>query len=149
MLAGAALITVLGVSTWAMAAYLSGGDTETSDRLAPTELEIGPVEAIADEVAENGPLFFPELSTSVGSRSIVVDHTGEVDADGWRVYWAYPADRDSSCIVTQVEGTREFTDCDDRTVDVSELSPPDEGVFPRVDDRTTLFIDLRAATADD
>ena len=46
----------------------------------------------------------------------------------------------------QVVGTRQFTDCDGRTLDVTELSPPDAGVFPRVDDRTTLVVDLRAAT---
>jgi hypothetical protein len=69
-----------------------------------------------------------------------------VPTDGWRVYWAYPADRDPTCIVEQVEGTRQFTDCDGRTIDVSELAPPDEGVFPRVEDRTTLVIDLRGAT---
>ena len=67
-------------------------------------------------------------------------------ADGWRVYWAFPADREPTCVVEQVVGTRNFVDCDGRTIVVTELSPPDEGVFPRVDDRTTLVVDLRAAT---
>ena len=34
------------------------------------------------------------------------------------------------------------------TIDVSELSPPDAGVFPTVRDRTTLIIDLRGATVE-
>jgi hypothetical protein len=71
-------------------------------------------------------------------------HTGDSPADNWRVYWAYPADRDDSCVVEQVPGTSTFVDCDDREVDVTELSPPDAGVVPRVQDRTTLIIDLRA-----
>ena len=48
-------------------------------------------------------------------------------------------------MVEQIVGTRSFVDCDGREVDVSELSPPDQGVFPRVDGRETLVIDLRAA----
>ena len=70
-------------------------------------------------VAEHGPLFFPELGTAIGTRSIVVDHTGDDPADGWRVYWAYPADRESTCLVEQVPGTAQFLDCDGRTIDVS------------------------------
>ncbi len=147
MLGGAAVIAAIGLFTWAMAAYISSGGGEASERLAPSEFTIGPVESLADEVAEQGPLLFPELGTSIGTRSIVVDHTGDVAADGWRVYWAYPADRPSTCVVEQVVGTRTFVDCEGRTLDVSELSPPDRGVFPRVDDRTTLVVDLRGADA--
>lgn len=145
MLAGIVAIALIGLVTWAMAAYISSGDGETSERLAPSEFTIGPVDALADEVAEDGPLLFPELGTAIGTRSIVVDHTGDVAADGWRVYWAYPADREPTCVVEQVVGTRDFVDCDGRTIDVTGLSPPDAGVFPRVDNRTTLVIDLRAA----
>ena len=146
VVAGIAALALIGGITWAMAAYISSGDAEPNERLAPTEFTIGPVESLADEVAENGPLLFPELGTAIGTRSIVVDHTGDVAADGWRVYWAFPADREPTCVVEQVVGTRNFVDCDGRTIVVTELSPPDEGVFPRVDDRTTLVVDLRAAT---
>ncbi len=146
VLAGIAALTLIGLTTWAMAAYISSGSGETTERLAPSEFTIGPVDSLAAEVAENGPLLFPELGTAIGTRSIVVDHTGDVATDGWRVYWAYPADREPSCVVEQVVGTRDFVDCDGRSIDVSELSPPDTGVFPRVDDRTTLVVDLRAAT---
>lgn len=147
VLGGLLLIAAIGVVLWGMAAYIASGDPETSERFLPTEIEMGPVESLADSVEEDGPLFLPELGTAIGTRSIVVDHTGTVAADGWRVYWAYPADREATCIVTQVVGTRSFTDCDGRTIDVEELSPPDEGVFPRVDDRTTLYIDFRGADA--
>ena len=146
VLGGIAVRTLIGLFTWAMAAYIASGGSEASERLAPSEFTIGPVESLADTVAEDGPLFFPEMGTAIGTRSIVVDHTGDVAADGWRVYWAYPADRDPTCVVEQVVGTRRFVDCDGRTLDVSELSPPDAGVFPRVDDRTTLVVDLRSAT---
>ncbi len=145
MLGGIVVLGLIALFLWGMAAWISRGGAEATERIAPSELMVGPVESLADEVAENGPLFFPELGTAIGTRSIVVDHTGTVAADGWRVYWAYPADREPTCVVEQIVGTRSFVDCDGREVDVSELSPPDQGVFPRVDGRETLVIDLRAA----
>ena len=151
MLGGLVVLGLIAGFTWAIAAVISSGGGETSERLAPSTFTIGNVENLAEIVADEGPLLFPELGTAIGTRSIVVDHTGDVDADGWRVYWAHPADRDPTCVVEQVVGTTEFVDCDGRTIDVSELSPPDVGVFPRVDDRTTLVIDFRGAipTTDD
>jgi hypothetical protein len=146
VLGGALVLALIGLFTWAMAAWISSSDAGTSERLAPSTFTIGNVETLAATVADEGPLLFPELGTAIGTRSIVVDHEGDVPADGWRVYWAYPADRESTCVVEQVVGTRTFRDCDGRTIDVEELSPPDRGVFPRVDDRTTLVIDLRGAT---
>jgi hypothetical protein len=146
VIGGALVFAAIGGFTWAIAAYISSGGTGTTDRLAPSVFTIGRVESLAESVAEDGPLLFPELGTAIGTRSIVVDHEGDVPADGWRVYWAYPADRDATCVVEQVVGTSDFVDCDGRTIDVTELSPPDAGVFPTVEDRTTLLIDLRGAT---
>ena len=148
MLGGVVVLGLIALFLWGMAAWISRGGAEATERIAPSELTVGPVETLAEEVAENGPLFFPELGTAIGTRSIVVDHTGAVAADGWRVYWAYPADREPTCVVEQVVGTRLFVDCDGREIDVSDLSPPDAGVFPRVDGRETLVIDLRAAESD-
>jgi len=146
VLGGILLFAAIGAITWGIAAFISSGGSDATDRLAPSTFEIGPVERLAQTVAEDGPLLFPELGTAIGRRSIVVDHTGNAPDDGWRVYWAYPADRDADCVVEQVPGTADFIDCDGRTIAVSELSPPDAGVFPTVRDRTTLIIDLRGAT---
>lgn len=145
VIGGGVIIAALAAFLWGMAAFISSGSAETSERFANTEFTIGGVENLSEVVATNGPMLFPELGTPVGTRSIVVDHTGEQPADGWRVYWAYPADRDADCVVDQIPATRTFTDCEGRTIDVSELAPPDAGVVPRVDDQTTLVIDLRAA----
>lgn len=145
VIGGILVFVAIGVFTWAMAAYISGGGGDSSERLAPSTFTIGGVENLAQIVAEDGPLLFPELGTAIGTRSIVVDHEGATPTDGWRVYWAYPADRDATCVVEQVVGTSQFTDCDGRTIEVTELAPPDDGVFPAVQDRTTLIIDLRGA----
>jgi len=146
VLGGIAVLALLAGFTWGMATFISGGGSEGSSRFAPSTFTVGQVEGLAATVAEEGPLFFPELGTAVGARSIVVDHTGDVPADNWRIYWAYPADRDASCVVEQVPQTRRFTDCEGRIIDVSELALPDEGVFPRVEDQRTLVLDLRGIT---
>lgn len=146
VLGGMVVIALIGAFTWVMAIVISNNSDGTSERLAPSTFTIGDVEVLAETVAQDGPLLFPELGTAIGTRSIVVDHTGDVPTDGWRVYWAYPADRPSTCVVEQIVGTSTFRDCEGRVLEVTELAPPDEGVFPRVDDRTTLVIDLRNAT---
>jgi hypothetical protein len=146
VIGGTLVFAAIGGFTWAIASYISGGDTGTTERIAPSFFTIGQVESLSATVERDGPLLFPELGTAIGTRSIVVDHDGDLPADGWRVYWAYPADRDATCVVDQVVGTSDFVDCDGRTIDVAELSPPDSGVVPRVQDRTTLIVDLRGAT---
>jgi hypothetical protein len=141
------LAAIMGI-TWLIAAYISSGGAESTERLAPSTFRVGNVETIADVVAEDGPIIFPGLNTTTGDRTLVLDHQSESPADGWRVYWAYPADRDASCAVSQVRGTSRFTDCDGRQLDVTELAPP-EGVRPVVENRRTLSIDLRAVVAAD
>lgn len=148
VLGGAAVIGLIFLATWGIAAFISRGGAESTERLAPSTFDLGSVEARADSIAEDGPLLFPGLDTTTGERTLVVDHTGDDPAAGWRVYWAYPADRDPSCGVEQERGTSTFTDCDGRQIDVSELAQPD-GVFPVVSNQRTVSIDLRAAVSED
>lgn len=108
--------------------------------------EVGKVTSMAKAVDRDGPILFPDLQSPDGIRSVVLDHTGTDPATGWQVYYAYPADRDSSCLATHIQGTRTFTDCDKRTITVEQLSPPNE-VRPIVENRKTLYIDLRGITA--
>ena len=148
VIGGLIVLALIGSFTWGMAAVISSGGAESSERLAPSTFTVGNVEFLSDLVESDGPLLFAELGTPVGARSIVIDHTGDDPALGWRVYWAYPADRGPECIVEQVLGTDRFIDCDGREIAVDELSPPDSGVRPVVYDSTRLEIDLRGVVAD-
>ncbi len=147
MLGGILFFAALGLITFGIAAWLSSSGTETTDNLAPPRLELGSVTGRANDVAEEGPLLFAELSTITGERSIVVDHEGDEPADGWRLYYAFPPGR-PDCPVEQVRGTATFIDCDGNELDVSELSPPTENVRPVVENETTLYLDLRAFSSD-
>jgi hypothetical protein len=143
VLGGAIVLAAIMGLTWLIAAYISGGGAESSERLAPSTFAVGDVDSIAKIVAEDGPILFPGLNTTTGRRTLVLDHQGDDPAEGWHVYWAYPADRDAACAVTQVRRTSRFTDCDGRQLDVTELALP-EGVRPIVENRERLSIDLRA-----
>ncbi len=152
-LGGLAVLGLIGLMLWGFAAYISRGDAPTSDRLAPSNLRVGSVTNVADEIVDKGPILFPGLGTTEGERTIVLDHTGDDPAIGWVVYYAYPAGGDESCVVEQVrnddgDGTRKFTDCDGNTIDVSELSPPPPGVNPVVENQRLLSIDLSGVTND-
>jgi hypothetical protein len=146
VVAGAAVIALIMLATWGIAALIAGGNADLTERLAPPTFRVGEVDAVADEIEERGPLLFPGLNTTTGERTLVLDHVGDDPTRGWRAFWAYPADRDTSCPVTQREGTNTFTDCEGRRLDVSDLAPP-PGVRPVVQDQRVLYLDLRGATA--
>lgn len=135
------LLLIFG-ATWGIAAWISRGGAESTPRLAPTTLRVGDVTSVAERIVESGPLLFPGLDTTSGERTIVLDHTGEDPTREWRVYWAYPADADASCGVEQVRRTNQYTDCDGREVDVSDLAAPLD-ICPVVENRESLSIDLR------
>ncbi len=141
---GILFFVVFFAGLWLVAETITDRAEPTS-KVANKVFEVGKVESMAKAIAEDGPLLFPDLKSPDGVRSIILDHTGSDPAVGWRVYYAYPADRDSSCLVTHVRGTRTFTDCEGRTLGVSDLTLPD-AVRPIVENRKTLYVDLRGIT---
>jgi hypothetical protein len=146
VVAGLLVLTMIGLITWGIAAWISRDGAEPTERLAPTSFPLGSVQSRAEEVAENGPIILPGLNTTTGERTLVLDHTGDDPTRNWRIYYAYPVDR-PDCPVEQVVGTREFVDCDGVTVVVEDLSPPESGVNPVVEDQRRLVIDLSGVTS--
>ena len=142
VLAGLAFFALLGLALWGIAALLSNNPEQVNERLARTTFEVGRTERIADVIAEDGPLLFQGLVGDDADNSVVLDHTGDDPENGWIVYFAHPADRDDSCKVTQIQHSRQFTDCEGREIEVEQLAPPPIGVRPVVGE--TVTIDLRA-----
>jgi hypothetical protein len=145
VLGGIAFFVVLALVLWGIAAWISRGGADVSDRLAPSRFEVGSVQSAAGVVAEDGPIIFPGLNTTTGERTLVLDHEGADPTRGWRIFYAHPIGR-PECPVEQVIGTREFIDCDGATITVNDLSPPDSGVFPVVENQRVLYIDLAGVT---
>jgi hypothetical protein len=127
--------------TWLMATYVTN-NTEVTTATGDRTFVVGEVADIAKSISESGPVLYPDLRDPLGKRSIVIDHNGTDVAKGWQVYYAYPADRTDECLVTQIEKTRTFTDCEGRTLTVKQLMPPTD-VRPIVENKSTLLIDLR------
>ncbi len=142
---GLVFLALLGLATWGIAALLSRNPDRVEERLAATTFEVGRSEFVAEQIAEGGPLLFQGLVGDDADRSIVLNHTGDDPERGWSVRYAFPADRDDSCRVRQIEGTDRFTDCEGRTIAYDDLARP-ERVRPLVSD--VVVIDLRGAAAD-
>lgn len=126
--------------TWLMATFA----TNRSERqvvLGDRTFVVGQVSDIAESIAENGPILYPDLRDVNGKRSIVIEHNGSDPLKGWQVYYAYPADKSSACLVAQIKKTHTFTDCDGRTLEVDQLQKPSD-VTPIVEGQKTLLIDL-------
>jgi hypothetical protein len=145
VLGGIAFFSVFFVGLWIVASVINSRATPSST-VANKVFEVGKVESMAKAVAKDGPLLFPDLKSPDGIRSIVLDHTGADPAKGWRVYYGYPSDLGPTCLVTHVQGSRTFTDCNQRTVTVDQLQKP-TNVRPIVENKKTLYIDLRDVSA--
>ncbi len=145
VLGGVVFLVALAAITWGIAAWMSSGNVEVTDRLAPSRIEIGSVQNASQSIAEDGPIILPGLSTTTGERTLVLDHQGDDPTRGWRIYYAYPVGQ-PDCPVTQVVATGELRDCNDDPIEVSDLSPPESGVFPVVENQRILYIDLTGVT---
>ena len=138
-IAGFALL--FGV-TWILAST-STKNRQSRPQTIPQTFEIGEVKDVAKSITQDGPILYPDLRDATGKRSIVIDHTGTNPAKGWQVYYAYPADRTETCLVEHLKKSREFKDCEGRTLTVDQLKLPID-VRPIVENLKTLLIDLRA-----
>lgn len=149
VVAGIGFFGLLGLFLWGVAALSSGG--ESSGLLASRTFSPGRAETYASAIEENGPIIFPDLLGTDGDKTIVLDHTGSDPLKGFVVYLAHPADRPVSCKVTQVPGTRTFTDCDGRALEPAQLAEPPAGVSPVVseDGVLDLIITVSAPTTTD
>lgn len=147
VLGGLAFFALFFLGLW-MAATVMTSRAEPEDVLSNRIFEVGKVDVLAESVAEDGPILFPDLKGTDGVRTIVLDHAGNDPAVGWQVWYGHPADREPTCRVEHVRGSAEFIDCEGRTLSASDLAPPGD-VRPIVENRRTLYIDLRGLTPSD
>ena len=142
IVAGIAGFALLFGVTWILAST-STNNRQSRPETLPQTFEIGEVKDVAKSIDQDGPILYPDLRDATGKRSIVIDHTGTNPAKGWQVYYAYPADRTETCLVEHLQKSRNFKDCDGRTLAVEQFKLPLD-VRPIVENLKTLLIDLRA-----
>jgi len=134
---GIGFIILVGLMLWGVAALTANSSEDATANLAPAFQDMGRAEWVAERISDGGPIILQDL---IGSdRNIVLDHT---DADGFQIYLAHPADRDSSCQIVQVKRTRQFTDCESRTLEPADLALPPQGVQVIINGDKTVTLDL-------
>lgn len=139
VLAGIGFFLIIGLLLWGVAAVVAHNRDDTTANLAPAFQDMGNAKWVADHIVDGGPIILQDL---VGDdRNIVLDHTAD---SGFQIYLAHPDDRDSTCQIEQVKRTRQFTDCDGRTLGPEDLALPPEGVRPIINNDGTLTLDLTA-----
>lgn len=138
---GLGFFVLLGLLLWGIAAVMSGEQVQTTT-LTPDRLKVGDIRNWAVSIDEDGPVLFPGLGTTTGTRTVVLDHEGTNPERGWIIRYAYPEDRDETCAIEQIPQTDTFRDCEGRTLNVADLALPIGGEFPIIEDRTILYIDL-------
>jgi hypothetical protein len=142
IVAGLAFFVLLFGVTWLFADQATD-NRKREIRPGNYTFRVGPVDDMAKIVKKEGPIVYPDLRDTLYERTIVVDHSGKEPSVGWQVYYAYPADRGPECLVTHQKGTRNFVDCENRTLPVEALHRPVDA-RPVVENRSSLLIDLRA-----
>ena len=141
--AGLGFFALVGLLLWGVAAVASRNSDQATENLAPAFQEMGRTEFVAELIADDGPIILQDL---VGDdRNIVLDYT---PADGFQIYLAHPADRTAACQIEQTRLTREFTDCEGRTLEPADLALPPQGVRPILNNDGSLTLDLTADAVD-
>jgi hypothetical protein len=134
--AGIGFFAIIGLLLWGVAAIIANSGDETTERFTPSFQDMGNKDWVAAHIADGGPIILQDL---IGDDdNIVLDHT---EASGFVIYLAHPADRDSTCQIEQVRGTRQFTDCEGRTLSPEDLAVPPAGVRA-IRDGDNLTLDL-------
>lgn len=139
---GIAFFAVLALVLWGVAGLVSRGGDGVQSRLGDDVFRPGKVEPLAEEILESGPLLFPGLVGTAGTRAIGVYHVGTDAATGWRVFSLVPPGAPAACVLEVDRGSRQLVD---RSCSGDRYPADGTGLDPlpwTVDDEGTLAIDL-------
>jgi hypothetical protein len=95
-------LVILGFVLW-----LSSRD-DIQVRLGDDRFQDYDAESGADEIAQRGPILFPDPANR--GRDIFLQHLGDDPADGWLAFDARPLGEGRACFLEWQPDTREFLD---------------------------------------
>jgi hypothetical protein len=142
VLAGLAVLAAVFGLLWLIAVVVTRNADESDRRIGADVFEVGRVDRLADSVARDGPILFPNLAGPAGRRPVGLAHDGPSDFEGWRVFSLRPAGGDASCLVSVDRTTKALEDCHGQVFTVDQL-PPAERVEIVIDPDGTLTLDLQ------
>jgi hypothetical protein len=107
--AGLGFFALLGLVLWGVAALVSGS-SKVEVKLGDNVFEPGQADHLAQEIKTNGPILFPGLVGTAGTRAIGVYHEGDDAAQGWHVYSLVPPGEGPQCVLTLDRSTLQLVD---------------------------------------
>ncbi len=107
------------VATMLLMLWLAGSSDKVDVRLGDRDFRHIDTTALAAEIAENGPVPFPDLMGR--DRPIWVTHDGGTDETGWSAFLARVPGREATCLVQWDPSAERFVD----PCDPSTTYPPD------------------------
>jgi hypothetical protein len=135
-------IAAIGLILFLAATVLSDRNS-TELRLGDATFQGGDAERLAEEIADRGPILYPDVSGS-NERDLILQHLGSNPNERWYAFRAQPPDKDRECTWEWQEDVQIFR----AKCDVSLTAPADgKGLerYPvRVEDGK-LDVDLNAA----
>jgi hypothetical protein len=148
LVAGAGVVLALGIA-FLVARMASQGRVDV--RLGTDTFSQQDAEAAAEEVAERGPILYPD--TAGGDRDIYLQHLGDDPETGWIALAARPAGVSRECSIRWDRGDEVFRllDADGEVTGACDGRefPPDGAGLPAypvtVDADGNLDVDLNAA----
>ena len=142
---GLAVIAAVFGLLWLIAVVVTHNANESNRRVGADVFEVGRVDRLADSVARNGPILFPNLVGPAGQRPVGLAHDGASDFEGWRVFSLRPSGDAPDCLVQVDRQTKQLEDCKGTVFDPAQL-PDAERVVVLIDKDGTLSLDLQPGT---
>ncbi len=143
VLGGMAVIAALFGILWLAAVVITRNADDVQNRSGSDVFEVGRVDKLADSVARNGPILFPNLVGPAGKRPVGLAHAGPTDFDGWMVFSLRPAGNPASCLVSLDRRTKQLEDCHGRIYQATDLPAADRVQVIIDRDKGTLTLDLQ------
>lgn len=111
--------------------------------LGDDTFEAGRVDVIADEIRENGPIFYADLLG--GRQNIILQHLGVDDQTGWYAFDLIRPGQPDECHLEWIAAAQEFRDaCDGTAIPATGLGQP---MYPVEIEDGRISVDFRAAAS--
>jgi hypothetical protein len=132
---------VAGLGLFGAVSCLADQGDVVEVRLGDDTFDAGGTERIAAEIADRGPILYPDLVG--GSRAIYLNHLADEPDEGWVAFDAVQPGAAETCVLEWDGGQSQFVDpCDGREFPSDGAGLPQ---YPAEVEDDSVIVDLNAA----